>query len=35
MDIKNKMVENAIVEYVLDKASVTKTEKTFAEIMDE
>jgi len=29
------MVENAIVEYVLDKASVTKIEKTFAEIMDE
>jgi FKBP-type peptidyl-prolyl cis-trans isomerase (trigger factor) len=35
MDIKNKMVENAIVDYVLDKASVTKIEKTFAEIMDE
>ena len=35
LDIKNKMIENAIVEYVLDNASVTTVEKTFAEIMDE
>ena len=35
MDINNKMVENAIVEYVIDKASVTKIEETFAEIIDE
>jgi trigger factor len=35
MDIKNKMVENAIVEYVIDTASITPIKKTFAEAMDE
>jgi trigger factor len=35
MDIKNKMVENAIVEYVIDTASITSINKTFAEAMDE
>ena len=35
MDIKNKIVENAIVEYVIDKASITPIKKTFAEAMDE
>jgi trigger factor len=35
MDIKNKIVENAIVEYVIDKASITPIKKTFAEVMDE
>jgi FKBP-type peptidyl-prolyl cis-trans isomerase (trigger factor) len=35
MDIKNKMVENAIVEYVISCASITHIKKTFAEVMDE
>ena len=35
MDIKNKIVENAIVEYVIDTASITPIKKTFAEAMDE
>jgi trigger factor len=35
MDIKNKIVENAIVEYVIDTASITHIKKTFAETMDE
>ena len=35
MDIKNKIVENAIVEYVIDTASITPINKTFAEAMDE
>tara|TARA_Y100000389_G_scaffold97642_1_gene94340 strand:+ start:465 stop:1769 length:1305 start_codon:yes stop_codon:yes gene_type:complete len=35
MDIKNKIVENAIVEYVINAASVTPIKKTFAEAMDE
>ena len=35
MDIKNKIVENAIVEYVIDTASITPVKKTFAEAMDE
>ncbi len=35
IDIKNKIVENAIVEYVLEKATVSAVEKTFSEIMDE
>jgi hypothetical protein len=29
------MVENAIVEYVIDTASITSINKTFAEAMDE
>ena len=33
MDIKNKMVENAIVEYVINVATVTPIKKTFAEAM--
>jgi FKBP-type peptidyl-prolyl cis-trans isomerase (trigger factor) len=35
LDIKNKIVENAIVEYVIDTASITPIKKTFAEAMDE
>ena len=35
MDIKNKMVENAIVEHVINIATVTPIKKTFAEAMDE
>ena len=35
MDIKNKIVENAIVEHVINIANVTPTKKTFAEAMDE
>ena len=35
MDIKNKIVENAIVEYVIDTASIRPIKKTFAEAMDE
>ena len=35
MDIKNKMVENAIVEHVINIATVTTIKKTFAEAMDE
>ena len=35
MDIKNKMIENAIVEYVINIASATHIKKTFAEVMDE
>jgi trigger factor len=34
-DIKNKMIENDIVEYVINVASVTPIKKTFAEAMDE
>ena len=34
-DIKNKMIENDIVEYVINIASVTPIKKTFAEAMDE
>tara|TARA_B100001063_G_scaffold214100_1_gene214098 strand:+ start:485 stop:1789 length:1305 start_codon:yes stop_codon:yes gene_type:complete len=34
-DIKNKMIENDIVEYVINLASVTPIKKTFAEAMDE
>ncbi len=35
MDIKNKMIENAIVEHVISIATVTVIKKTFAEAMDE
>ena len=35
MDIKNKIVENAIVEHVITIATVTPIKKTFAEAMDE
>lgn len=35
MDIKNKMIENAIVEHVINIASATHIKKTFAEVMDE
>ena len=35
MDIKNKIVENAIVEYVINNASVIPINKSFAEAMDE
>jgi FKBP-type peptidyl-prolyl cis-trans isomerase (trigger factor) len=35
MDIKNKIVENAIVEYVINNASITHINKSFAEAMDE
>ena len=35
MDVKNKMVENSIVEYVINTADITKIEKNFSEVMDE
>ena len=35
LDIKNKIVENAIVEYVINNASITHINKSFAEAMDE
>ena len=35
LDVKNKMVENSIVEYVIKSANVTAIEKDFSEVMDE
>ena len=34
LDVKNKMVENSIVEYVIDKSKVKKTNLSFSEFMD-
>ncbi len=35
MDVKNKMVENSIVEYVISNAIITNVKKNFSEVMDE
>ncbi len=34
MDVKNKMVENNIVEYVIGKSNVVKQDMSFSELMD-
>ena len=34
MDIKNKMIENDIIEYVISKSDFTMQKKTFSEVMD-
>ena len=34
MDIKNKMIENDIIEYVISKSDSTMQKKTFSEVMD-
>ncbi len=35
LDVKNKMVENSIVEYVINSADINTIEKNFSEVMDE
>ena len=35
LDVKNKMVENSIVEYVIDKSNVKALNMSFSEIMDD
>ena len=34
LDVKNKMVENSIVEYVIGKSKTNKLNMTFSELMD-
>ena len=34
LDVKNKMVENSIVEYVIEKSNVNKLDMSFSELMD-
>ena len=34
LDVKNKMVENSIVEYVIEKSKTNKLDMTFSELMD-
>ena len=34
LDLKNKMVENSIVDYVINTADVTTVDKNFSEVMD-
>ena len=34
LDVKNKMVENSIVEYVIDKSKAVKHDMSFSELMD-
>lgn len=33
-DIKNKIIENNIVDYVINKSTITKEKRTFSELMD-
>ena len=35
LDVKNKMVENSIVEYVIDRSNVKTLNKSFSEMMDD
>ena len=35
LDVKNKMVENSIVEYVIEKSNVKTLNMSFSEIMDD
>ena len=35
LDVKNKMIENRIVEYVIEKSNVKTLNMSFSEIMDE
>ena len=35
LDVKNKMVENGIVEYVINKSNVKTLSMSFSEIMDD
>jgi len=35
LDVKNKMIENSIVEYVIKTADITMIGKNFSEVMDE
>tara|TARA_B100001057_G_scaffold213289_1_gene213645 strand:- start:2658 stop:3962 length:1305 start_codon:yes stop_codon:yes gene_type:complete len=34
LDVKNKMVENSIVDYVINTADITTVDKNFSEVMD-
>ena len=35
LDVKNKMIENSIVEYVIEKSNVKTLNMSFSEIMDD
>ena len=35
LDVKNKMIENSIVDFVIENADITTIDKNFSEVMDE